>query len=58
MNDWKTIVSIISLGAAFLLSPLLFSGNLEISRNLMYAWFAVMGVPVVATGINLLRNKQ
>ena len=58
MNDWKMIVSIISLGVAFLLSPLLFPGNPEISRYLMYAWFAVMGLPVVATGVNIMRGKQ
>ena len=57
MKDWKTIVSIISLAAAFLLSPLLFPGNPEISKHLMYAWFAVMGLPAVATGINIMRGK-
>ena len=58
MTDWKTIVSIVSLGVAFLLSPLLFPGNPEISKHLMYAWFAVMGLPAVSTGIKIVRGKQ
>jgi len=58
MSDWKTIVSIISLGVCFLLSPLLFPSNPEISEKLMYALFAVVGLPAVSTGINILRGKQ
>ena len=57
MSDWKTIVSIISLGVCFLLSPLLFPGNSGISEKLMYALFAVVGVPAVSTGIKILRGK-
>jgi uncharacterized membrane protein len=57
MNDTIKIVSIISVAVCFLLSPLLFPGNPEISKNLMYALFAVVGIPTVANGINILRGK-
>ena len=57
MSDWKTIVSIISLAVCFLLSPLLFPGNPEISEKLMYALFAVAGLPTIAPGIKIARGK-
>lgn len=60
-KDWKAIVSIVSLGAAFLLSPLLFPNNPEISEKLMYAWFVVIGVgagvPALGAGIKSARGK-
>ena len=62
MKDWKTIVSIISLVACFLLSPILFPNNPDISERLMLAMFALMGlgvgVPAFVAGINILRGKQ
>jgi len=61
MTDWKAIVSIISLGAAFLLSPLLFPDNPGMSEKLMYAWFAAIGVgagfPALGTAIKSARGK-
>ncbi len=61
MNDWKAIVSIISLAVCFLLSPLLFPNSPDISEKLMYAFFAITGIgagiPVLATGIKSLRGK-
>ena len=58
MTDWKTIVSIVSLGICFLLSPLLFPSNPGISEKLMYALFAVVGLPAVATGIRIVRGRN
>lgn len=61
MNDWKKqLVAIGVIGLCFLLSPLLFPGNPGISEKLMYALFAVTGVgsiPIMATGISILRGK-
>ena len=58
MKDWKTIVSIISLAVCFLLSPLILPNSPEMTEKLMYALFAVVGLPTVASGINILRGKQ
>ena len=58
MNDWKTIVSIISLAVCFLLSPLILPNNPEITEKLMYALFAILGLPAVANGISIVRGRQ
>lgn len=59
MNDWrKQIVGIGVIGLCFLLSPLLFPNSPEIWEKLMYALFAVAGLPTVASGIRVLRGKE
>ena len=59
MNDWKKqIVCIGVIGLCFLLSPLLFPNSPEIWERLMYALFAVAGLPTVASGVKVLRGKQ
>jgi hypothetical protein len=57
MKDWVKITSIACLTVCFLLSPMLM-GSPGITEKLMYALFAVIGIPAVASGINLLRGKQ
>jgi len=58
VNDWKKqIVGIGVIGLCFILSPLLFPNSPDISEKLMYALFAVVGLPAVANGLRVLRGK-
>jgi hypothetical protein len=54
--DWVKVISIGSLTICFLLSPMLM-GSPDLTEKLMYALFAVIGLPIVASGINILRGK-
>jgi len=62
MKDWIRLAAILSLLVAFLLSPLLFPGNPEISERLMYAFFAACGLgvgePFVTNSIKALRKAK
>lgn len=57
MTDWKFIISAGVLAVCFLLSPLLFPDNPGISEKLMYALFAVLGLPVTVTAIDAVHRR-
>lgn len=58
MTDWRNyLVSLGVIATCFLLSPLLFPDNPGISEKLMYALFAVLGLPVTVTAIDAVHRR-